>query len=252
MGTPPRDDAPGTDDLRVITLASARTPMPLYVPFRHELEGFTVFRSRSGEGDSELYYLHVGYFGSELAAIQAREVIRRYYPFATIERAPRTGLGSLEDTLDADFQILAAARVVARRQAPPKPAAPKPAQRFAVLLARRTFPLDATPIPRLAEFEGFSVYAVLASGDGGDCQDVRLGFFQHVELARKFADSIRGHFPTAATIPVSEREYERVAGLRPGGGAVVRWGAPRPGTGPLVRPARQAPASTSPAQTFTR
>ena len=134
MGTPPRDDGPGTDDLRVITLASACTPMPLHVPFRHELEGFTVFRSRSGEGDSELYYLHVGYFATDLAALQAREVIRRYYPFATIERAPRTGMGSLEDTLDADFQVLAAARVVARRQAPPKPAAPKPAQRFAVLL----------------------------------------------------------------------------------------------------------------------
>lgn len=201
--------------------------MPLTVPFGHEIEGLTVFRSLSGEGDAALYHLHVGYFADEPRARQALEVIRKYYAFASIEPAPRDGMGSLEDTLNSDFRVL--------RSPPAAPVAPasmrrqaaaKPVQHFAVLLARRTYTETAPSIPRLPAFNGFRIYAVRASNDDGDCQDIRLGFFQHVELARHFADSIRAHFPQAAALPVSTREHARVIGLPPVGGSSIWVGRP--------------------------
>lgn len=218
MASAPRDDHPGAGDLRVITLASAPTPMPLQVPFLHELEGFTVFRSHTGEGDLAHYYLHVGYFANEARAREALEVIRRYFPFATIEAAPREGLGSLDDTLNTDFEVLrsASARVVTRRPPAARLMVPPPArqaQHYAVLLVRRASTSRLPPIPRLASFRNFSVYAVRASDDDGDCQDIRLGFFRSIELARHFADSIRNHFPQAAALPVSDREHARVNGI---------------------------------------
>jgi hypothetical protein len=210
MATAPHDDSPGSDGLRVVTLISARTPMPLHVPFRHELEGFTVFRSTTGEGDSALYHLHVGYFANVSRAREAQEVIRKYYPFAMIDWAPRKGLGSLDDTLNTDFEMLRSpsARVVTR----PTVSA-KPAQYYAVLLIRRETPGDAASIPRLPAFRGFNVYGVRASHDGGECQDVRLGFFEDVPRAKLFVESIRSHFPQAAVLPVSSREHARVIGL---------------------------------------
>ena len=227
--------------------------MPLHVPFRHELEGFTVFRSFSGEDDAALYHLHVGYFADEPRARQALEVVRRYYAFANIEPAPRTGMGSLDDTLAADFELLrsASARVVAGRNRPvPKPA-PTPVQHFAVLLVRRAFRDDAPPIPRLPAFHGFSIYAVCASDDDGDCQDVRLGFFAHVALAQKFADSIRGHFPQAAVLPVSDRERARVTGLQSLGGVAVRPADERPAPGASRRAPRGASENRPSAPTYS-
>ena len=240
MATAPYGDSPEAGDLRVITLASARTPMPLDVPFWHELERFTVFRSFSGEGDSAFYHLHVGYFASESRARQALEVVRRYYAFATIELAPGTGLGSLDDTLNTDFQVLqsTSARVVARNRV-----MPKPVQHFAVLLVRCFSPDGAAPIPRLPAFRAFSIYGVRASDDDGDCQDIRLGFFQDVMRARLFADSIRSHFPQAAVLPVSDREHARVTGLGSDTGAAA---------GTPVHANRHSPGNRSPAQPFPR
>ncbi len=227
MASAPRDDSPGAGGLRVITLASACTPMPLQVPFLHELEGFTVFRSHAGEGDALLYYLHVGYFAGDSQARDALEVIRRHYPFATIEAAPRAGMGSLEDTMTSGFEVLrrASPRVVPNRPRPSMAQKPrKPAQHYAVLLARR-FACDlAAPIPRLPVFRNFSVYSVQASDDSGDCLDIRLGFFRTPEMARHFAESIRAHFPQAAALPVSEREHARVSAAH----------ALSPGTAPAI------------------
>lgn len=249
MATALQDSAPGAGDLRVITLASASTPMPLHVPFRHELEGITVFRSQGGEGDSALYHLHVGYFASDSGARQALEVIRKYYAFATVERAPRDGMGSLEDTLNSDFEVLrtASARVVERRNP-----APKPVQHFAVLLARRVYAEGPVSIPRLAAFRGFRIYAVRASGDDGDCQDIRLGFFGDVARAKQFADAVRGHFPQAAVLPISSREHARAAGLAPKAGAAAQPAvAARPEAVTRTPTARNASEIRSWVETFS-
>lgn len=214
MVTAPQDDSPQADSLRILTLTSAPTPMPLHVPFVHELEGFTVFRSRTGDDNAALYHLHVGYFANEQRARAAQEVVRKYYPFATIEKAPRSGLGSLDDTLNTEFRLLrgATARVVERVVARQRATQPNP-QHYAVRLLRRAPGGSAQPIPRLPEFQAFSVYAVRANDDDGDCHDVRLGFFVDLVRARQFANSIRGHFPKAAVLPVSDREHARVIGL---------------------------------------
>jgi hypothetical protein len=203
------------DGMRVITLASSNTPMPLHVPFVHEIEGFTVFRSQSEVVDSTLYYLHVGYFANDAIAREALLVIRKYYPFAMIEPVPDAAMGSLDDTMTAEFRVLreAAAHVVARREIPHHAVARKPTQYFAVLLQRRESPAEAKSIPRLPEFRGLHVYGVRASHDGGECQDIRLGFFRDLQRARAFADAIRAHYPKAAVLPVSKREHARVTGL---------------------------------------
>ncbi|MFM2287989.1 MAG: hypothetical protein RL684_1132 [Pseudomonadota bacterium] len=253
MGTAPHGDSPGAAGLRVITLASACTPMPLNVPFRHELEGFTVFRSHSGVGADELYYLHVGYFANEARAREALQVIRKYFPFATIDVAPSEGMGSLDDTLNTDFQVLrsATAQVVGRRVARPASTRAQ-AQHYAVLLVRRISLLGAAPIPRLPAFRGYSVYAVRASSDSGDCQDVRLGFFPDVVQARQFADAIRSHFPMAAVLPVSDREQARVTGLGRQGDAAARQGAARTEASARLPSARNSPEIRASAQTFSQ
>jgi hypothetical protein len=247
MGTPPHEDTPASGGPRVITLASSTTPMPLQVPFVHELEGFTVFRSRNGEGDATLYHLHVGYFVDEQRAREALLVIRKHYAFAMIEQAPSTGLGSLDDTLNTDFEVLrsASARVVAR-----KPVAARPTQHYAVLLVRRETPGDASSIRRLPAFRGFNVYAVRASHDGGECQDVRLGFFEDLRPAKQFADSIRSHFPQAAVLPVSERERARVTGLVRQRGEAARAGAASTQSSTPQASVRNSSETRSSAQTF--
>lgn len=105
--------------LYVITLASSDLPMSLDVPFRHELVGFTVFRSRSFEHGRERFSLHVGYFESERRAEDALTVVCRHYPQAWIAAAPATNLSSLDNTLNTEFRLLrtAYARVVTPKRA---------------------------------------------------------------------------------------------------------------------------------------
>ncbi len=115
--TPSPDDA--GIGLYVITLASSDLPMSLDVPFRHELVGFTVFRSRSFEHGRERFSLHVGYFESERRAEDALTVVCRHYPQAWIAAAPATNLSSLDNTLNTEFRLLrtAYARVVTPKRA---------------------------------------------------------------------------------------------------------------------------------------
>jgi hypothetical protein len=100
--------------LHVITFASSNRPMPLDVPFRYELTGFTVFRSRAFEDGRECFRLHLGYFESEQCAKEALPIVRKHYPDAWISAAPATNLGSFDNTLNTEFRLLrtAYARVV--------------------------------------------------------------------------------------------------------------------------------------------
>jgi hypothetical protein len=232
MGTTSANDLLDDHRLYVITLASADVPMPLHVPFVHELVGFTVFRSRSVKDGREHFRLHLGYFESEARAQEALGVVRRYYPVARIVSAPRSGLGSLDDTLNTEFRMIrtATARVVRREDftLPPSSAAtaadgvkprsinPLPAsepQRYVVQLGWWARPVEPTAMPRLAVFRAFDLYSVRTTREGTSYQGARLGFFQNIDRARRVAEHIRSHYPRVGVVPVSHREYARVVEL---------------------------------------
>ena len=229
MGAIPAGDHLGERVQYVITLASASVPMPLHVPFVHELIGFSVFRSRAVEDGRERFRLQLGYFGSKALAQEALGVVRRYYPTAWIVTAPRSGLGSLDDTLNAEFQMLrsATARVVRREDltlpsssttndasaasvpASDAPPATEP-QRYVVQLGWWTQPLTAAAMPRLPVFRAYHLYSVRTMRGGIPHQGIRLGFFKNVSGARQVAEHIRSHYPRVGVVPVSYREYARV------------------------------------------
>src|SRR5580765_8658162 len=109
-----------SEGLYVINLDSSSMPMPLLVPFRHELEGFSVFRSRKMEDGRERYRLHLGYFDTQKHAEEALAIVRKYYAAAFIAAAPGESLSSLEDTMTAEFHLVrtAYARVVGPKDMP--------------------------------------------------------------------------------------------------------------------------------------
>ncbi len=240
MSPPANDGESCGTGLYVINLVSSNMPMALIVPFRHELVGFTVFRSRSFEQGRERFRLHVGYFESERRAKQALPVVRKYYPGAWILAAPATNLGSLDDTLNTEFRLLrtAYARVVTRASAPPTPAPPaevaadsvvkepgldvgkwasaptvQPPQHYAVQLEWSLAPIVAADIPQLAILKAFHLYTVRMLREGSPQQGLRLGFFTTAEAARVIARSVRQEFPEVAVVPVSHREYSRALDL---------------------------------------
>jgi hypothetical protein len=232
LGTMPANDLSGAHRLYVITLVSADVPMPLLVPFVHELVGFTVFRSRSVKYGRDRFRLHLGYFESEARAQEALSVVRRYYPAARIVSAPRSGLGSLDDTMNTEFRMIrgATARVVTREDfiLPPvgtttatdavKPRLTKPPpatelQRYVVQLGWWTRPVDPMTTPRLPVFRAFDLYSVRIVREGTAYQGIRLGFFQNVDQAQRVAEHIRSHYPQVGVVPVSHREYARVVEL---------------------------------------
>src|ERR1700730_8513484 len=124
MNPPANDEESCGIGLYVINLESSSIPMPLTVPFRHELVGFAVFRSRSFEHGRERFRLHLGYFESAQRAEEALTVVRKHYPAASISAAPATNLGSLDNTLNPEFRLLrtAYARVLTPASAPAAPA----------------------------------------------------------------------------------------------------------------------------------
>jgi hypothetical protein len=286
MNRPPKDDGPSGTGVYVINLYSSSMPMSLTVPFRHELVGFTVFRSRSFEHGRERFRLHLGYFESEQRAEDALAVVRKHYPDAWISAAPATNLGSLDNTLNTEFRVLrtAYARVVtASATTAPAPVAAKgvasavvkgpsldpgnpaaapavpPLQHYAVQLEWSLAPITAANIPRLAILEAYHLYTVRILPEGSPQQGLRLGFFTSVEAGRAVAEYVRHAFPGVAVVPVSHREYSRAIelarqralkatarGKAPGASAVTRESEVR------VAPARAAapmlPAAPSPAQ----
>jgi len=241
MNRPPNDDGQGSAALYVINLDSSSMPMSLDVPFRHELVGFTVFRSRSFEHGRERFRLHLGYFESERRAEEALTVARKHYPSAWVSTAPESHLGSLDNTVNTEFRLLrsAYARVATPASAPPAPApmaakvaasavvkepsldaanrAPAPAvpppQRYAVQLEWSLAPLIGAHVPRLAIFEEYHLYTVRMLREGSPQQGLRLGFFTSAEAAFRVAEYVRPEFPGVGVVPVSHREYSRAIEL---------------------------------------
>jgi hypothetical protein len=231
MNPPANDEESCGIGLYVINLESSNMPMPLTVPFRHELVGFTVFRSRSFEHGRERFRLHLGYFESARRAEEALTVVRKHYPAASISAAPATNLGSLDNTLNTEFRLLrtAYARVVTPASATtaPAPVAAKvvasavvwavaparpPPQHYAVQLEWSLAPIIAAKVPRLAILEAYHLYTVRMLREGSP-QGLRLGFFTSAEAARRVAEYVRPEFPGVAVVPVSHREYSRAIDL---------------------------------------
>ena len=232
MNPPVNDDESCGIGLYVINLESSSMPMALAVPFRHELVGFTVFRSRSFEHGRERFRLHLGYFESARRAEEALTVVRKHYPDASISAAPATNLGSLDNTLSTEFRLLrsAYARVVtpASPTTAPAPVAAKvvasavvwavepavpPPQHYAVQLEWSLAPIIAADVPRLAILEAYHLYTVRMLREGLPQQGLRLGFFTSAEAARRVAEYVRPEFPGVAVVPVSHREYSRAIEL---------------------------------------
>ena len=232
MNPPPNDDGQYAIGLYVINLDSSTLPMPLDVPFRHELIGFTVFRSRALENGRERFFLHLGYFESVWRAEDALTVVRKHYPAAWISVAPETHLGSLDDTLNTEFRLLrtAYARVVTAASATTAPAAVAakvvesavvwavppavpPPQHYAVQLEWSLAPFVAAEIPRLAILEAYHLYTVRMLREGFPQQGLRLGFFTSAEAARQVAEYVRTEYPGVGVVPVSHREYARAIEL---------------------------------------
>ncbi len=217
----------GSDgDLYVITLATASLPMMLRVPFVHELEGFSVFRSRTIEDGRERYRLYLGYFESAARAHEALAIVRRHYPSAWISCAPRTNLGSLDDTMNTAFRTLrrASARVVPRAdsapEAPPEPApaAGQTPQRYVVQLDSTATPVPSSAIPQLAILRAYHLYRARMARVDGPVHMLRLGFFKEVHAAQQVAEYVRAHFPRAQVLPVSHREFLRTIEMIVGAG----------------------------------
>jgi hypothetical protein len=241
MIPPANDDESYGIGLYVINLDSSSMPMPLTVPFRHELVGFTVFRSRSFEHGHERFRLHLGYFESARRAEDALRVVRKYYPAALIAAAPVSHLGSLDNTVNTEFRLLrtAYARVVTPASAPTAPAAVAekvvasavvkepsldagnrtaapavpPRQYYAVQLEWSLAPIIAADVPRLAILEEYHLYTVRMLREGRPQQGLRLGFFTSAEAAFRVAEYVRPEFPGVGVVPVSHREYSRAIEL---------------------------------------
>jgi hypothetical protein len=232
MNPPANDEESCGIGLYVINLESSSMPMALTVPFRHELVGFTVFRSRSFEHGRERFRLHLGYFESAPRAEEALTIVRKHYPAASISAAPATNLGSLDNTLNTEFRLLrsAYARVVtpASPTTVPAPVAAKvvasavvwavapavpPPQHYAVQLEWSVAPIIAAKVPRLAILEAHHLYTVRMLREGSPQQGLRLGFFTSAEAARRVAEYVRLEFPGVAVVPVSHREYSRAIEL---------------------------------------
>src|SRR6266853_330057 len=211
MNRPPNDDGQGGIALYVINLDSSSMPMSLDAPFRHELVGFTVFRSRSFEHGRERFRLHLGYFESERHAEDALSVVRKHYPAAWISAAPESQLGSLDNTVNTEFRLLRAAyaRVVTPASAPtaPAPAAAKVAPRAVVKEPSFDAPTRA-PAPAVPPPQRYAVQRECSPQQG-----LRLGFFTSAEAAFRVAEYVRPEFPGVGVVPVSHREYSRAIEL---------------------------------------
>jgi len=201
----------------VINLCAAPVPLPLEVPGTAGLDGLVVFRSHQVQDGRHRYRLHLGYFDSREAAKRLLPLVLPRFPTAWIAAAPRSNLGSLDDTGATDFRLIQApavslAEFSAAESAAPGPSVPNPAeedelQRYAVQLvwsADRTGPADLPPI---ALFDAYTLYTVTCQRGGVRLYGVRLGFFRSAISATQVAVYVRPDFPSVAVVPVSVREY---------------------------------------------
>jgi hypothetical protein len=207
--------AEGARSLYVINLTASNMPMPLEMPEIRGFFGLAVFRSRRLEDGRDRYRLHLGYFDSRADAERALPDVQRRYPQAWIAAAPRTGLGSLDDTDVSEFRLLhsparAAATDGAHGEAGRQPgevpvAAP---QRYVAQLVWSDQRIDPGEIPQLAIYDAYTLYTVTLLRGGQRLYGVRLGFFTSVISARQIALYMRSEFPGIAVVPISNREYD--------------------------------------------
>jgi len=217
--------SPASGRSYVITLCSSSVPMPVHVPFVHELVCFSVFRSRKIEEGRQRYRLHVGYFDSAERAREALRVVRRYYPAAWVAPEPESDMGSLDDTMNTSFRLLKEARarvVTAQDYAPPIPDEATASttnrhdttpQRYAVQLDWSDTPVSAGSALRLVAFRHYHLYSVRATRDGIRHHGLRLGFFKNIHAAAQVAMQSRVEYPRVSVVPISHREYTLAADL---------------------------------------
>ena len=198
--------------LYVINLSSSHTPMPLEMPDVRGFFGLAVFRSRRIEDGRERYRLHLGYFESRADAERALPAVQRRYPTAWIAAAPRSGLGSLDDTNVSEFRLIHTPAQPDLAHPSPEPAAreiPLAApQRYVVQLVWSDHRVEPNRIPQLAIYDAYTMYTVTVMRSGVRYYGIRLGFFTSVISARQIALYVRPDFPAVAVVPVSSREYD--------------------------------------------
>lgn len=87
----------------------------------------------------------------------------------------------------------------------------KPAA-FAVQLQWSVQPISTEKLPPLAIFSAYSLYCVEGSREGRKWFGLRLGFFNDPISAKQVAAYVRSEFVSAAVVPVSAEERQRVSG----------------------------------------
>ncbi len=87
----------------------------------------------------------------------------------------------------------------------------KPAA-FAVQLKWSVQPISFEKLPPLAIFSAYTLYCVEGSREGRKWFGLRLGFFNDPISAKQVAGYVRSEFPSAAVVPVSGDERQRVSG----------------------------------------
>jgi hypothetical protein len=216
----------------VVTFAVSFERMPLAVPFVHELEHFSAFRSHSIERGRAVFRHHVGYFETRQAARAALRVVRRHYTDAYVSTAPNRGLGSLDDTGITEFSMarpVASGGVLpdpgrpARRAAATLPAASAPLcdaalQRYAIQLDVLRRADASVSTPDLEMLGAHMLYRVHVLLDGQLHQALRLGFFPSMEAVLRVLERVLTRCPQANVVPISGREYARVRDLVAGRG----------------------------------
>lgn len=273
LGSPPAGPPADGAALYVITLVTSTAPASLEPPTGPELEGLAVFRSRRVEDGRERFRVHLGYFPSAAAAENILPIVRRTHPAAFVAPAPRSNMGSLDDTAIARFSVLkpigpepapltaaGAATLDGKRYAPtpereelpvlrpsdaiptaerasdPKP---KDAQHFAVQLVWTREQVDLTSIPWLSIFTGYLLYGVETERGGRRWYGVRLGFYADANSARLVAQYVRSDYKGVAVVPVSDREIARASR------AVINLTAVRSARGVLATRARWPAAAVA-------
>ncbi len=89
--------------------------------------------------------------------------------------------------------------------------AAKPAA-FAVQLKWSVEPIAFAKLPPLAIFSAYMLYCVEGSREGRKWFGLRLGFFNDPISAKQVAGYVRSEFASAAVVPVSADERQRVSG----------------------------------------
>jgi hypothetical protein len=80
---------------------------------------------------------------------------------------------------------------------------------FAVQLHWSAQPIDLSPVPSLAIFKAYTLYATESRREGRSRYFLRLGFFADPISAKQVAVQVRSTFASAAVVPVVEQEVTR-------------------------------------------